>query len=205
MQPDKLLGYIFGIAMGDGWLSITKSRNYNLCLETTRKDYAHHFANVVKSRFPSLSPIITHREKTRPFPNGQIYTSECYRVTVSSLVLYNALRPFKLSNFRWKLPLVLTTQTSLSGFLSGYFDAEGSIRIRERSMSGQHTGLNFYSKHVSNLRIIAKLLRRFNFNALKIETPSKQCPRLSIENIPDCERFGIEIGSLYFPKMNKFL
>ena len=154
LTPTKELGYFCGLVIGDGSLYHSKrTRNYNISLESTKKEIVEVFCKVAKKL--GLNPLgIYTRKKTRKFPNGSIRTDLMKLAMVSSKVLYDALRPYKQKDYHWDIPKFLTTKESLFGFLGGIFDAEGS-----RST----TGLSIDSKHKENLAKLKDLLQELGF------------------------------------------
>lgn len=156
LTPTKDVGYICGVIIGDASIIKTSSKNYRIDLETTRQDFVMLFYESIKSTFPDLSPYMHKRVKTRCFPNGQTYINDCWCVSFNSKRLYNALRPFKMADYKWLVPTFLATQESLVGFLQGLFDAEGSVANRNIAL---------YSKHLENLLPIQKLLANFGIES----------------------------------------
>lgn len=193
LHPDFLLGYLLGLIIGDGWIEKTKSRNYIIGLETTRRDYANLFSRTLRMRFPTLRIFIYERRKARRFPNGQTYTSSSITTWVNSKQLYLILRPCKLKDFHWTIPdAVFLTKEAQRGFLRGIFDAEGSVDVPDRY-------LTLASKHKSNLQQVEDLLLRFGVRSWI----QKRKSELRISSKNNCIVFRNEVGFGYLPKIRK--
>lgn len=152
--PTKELGYFCGLVIGDGSLYFSKrTRNYNICLESTKKEIVEIFCKSAKKL--GLNPLgIYTREKTRKFPDGSIRTDLTKAALVSSKILYDALKPYKQNDFKWEIPKFLTTEESLFGFVGGIFDAEGNIA---------ENGIAISSKHDENLINLKRVFKKLGF------------------------------------------
>jgi len=118
-----------------------------------RKNIVNIFRRSAKELGLNPSRIYTY-VRTRKFPNGEIRTDKMHSSVVNSKILYNALRPYKKTDYRWGIPKFLTTKESLFGFFGGLFDAEGSCTS---------TSVMIASKHNENLIPLKNLLRRSGF------------------------------------------
>jgi intein-encoded DNA endonuclease-like protein len=181
------------LVIGDGYLKATKSHNYVIGLETTRKDYADHFTNVIQTRFTSLTVQRYQREKSRRFPNGTFTNSTSFIVTTDSKQLYLLLRPYKQRDFHWSIPeIVLQSTEAKRGFLQGIFDAEGSVDVNDAT-------IQLISKHRQNLFQVQRLLAQFSIKSWVMQSRG----RLKIYSRGGCIRFQKEIDFRYLPKKTK--
>lgn len=193
LAPDADLGYVLGLVIGDGFIHATKAKNYKICLETTRNDYADLFARIVKKRFPGLAVCRYRRERTRRFPNGTVVNTPSFVTYVSSKRLYQLLRPFKQEDYHWEVPrLVLVSKDATKGFLQGIFDAEGSVDDNTPS-------IRLYSKHKENLAQVRNLLSLFQVKSWIKRAGGE----LRISSKGNCIRFQNWIGFRYGPKAKK--
>lgn len=183
LSSGRELGYFCGLIIGDGYLAKTKSRNHWLVVETTKEEMWEVVARAIKSL--ELHAHSRRRIKTRRFPNGSIYTNLHYYIRTDSKMLYDALRPFKRSDYRWSIPNFLTTEEGLSGFLQGIFDAEGSVN------KDGHV-ITFYSKHLENVEQIKNALESFNISSRIYRDRDRW--RLRICGLEDRKRFSRLIG-----------
>ncbi len=191
--PDGDLGYILGLVIGDGSIQATKTRNYRISLETTRKDYADLFEEVLKRRLPSLTAGRGRREKKRQFPNGRITKTPTFTIHASSKQLYEFIRPYKQDDFHWQIPkLALERKDAARGFLQGIFDAEGSVDRTAPSV-------RLFSKHRGNLLPVRELLKSLGVKSW-VRLPRGE---LRISSRGNCIRFQKEVGFRYEPKRKK--
>jgi hypothetical protein len=98
--------------LGDGSMSICGDHNYRLKLRVTDRDFAQAFAEAIAPVLKKPMPHVRYHAKT----NG-------WHVEVSSLLLQQFLRePIE------ELKVVIEKSEQCSGgFLSGFFDSEGSV------------------------------------------------------------------------------
>jgi len=148
LKPTWNLGYFCGMVMGDGY--VYGNKYWRVSLASTKKDWVDLFCKMAKKVFPMFNPFMHSFYKTRSFPNGTKRTDLTWEGVITSKKVYEALAPFKLPDYRWKIPDFLTTEESLAGFIAGLFDAEGSVNKRNIRIS---------SKHIENLVPIKKILK----------------------------------------------
>lgn len=150
VKPTKDFGYLCGLIIGDGYLNLTPSKNYNIAIESTKIDIVSKFREIA-SGIGFHTYKIYERDKTRKFPNGTIRTDKMYRTLVSSKQLYDLLRPHKQVDSRCSIPVCLTTKESKIGFLQGFVDAEGHINKVCKT-------IEIVSKHIEILQQVGKIL-----------------------------------------------
>jgi intein-encoded DNA endonuclease-like protein len=157
LQPTKELGYFCGFVLGDCTIYGSKSGNYTIALETTKRKTIEYFSEHAQKLKLNPSRVYA-RVKTRRFPNGQVITNNCYMIVINSKILYTALRPYKKKDFYWSIPIFLTTTESKLGFIGGMFDAEGTVCDKKNGMF-----LSIASKQKQNLLHFRKLLEKLGF------------------------------------------
>lgn len=141
-------GYLCGLVLGDGYLFRTKNRNYRVSLESTDEELATLFVEVARNL--GFNPLGYKRAKLRSFKSGYSYSNESWVITINSKQLYYLLRPFKKEDFLWQIPIFLVKKKeAILGFLSGLFDAEGTVDKK---------GLALSSKRIENVKQIQIVL-----------------------------------------------
>jgi intein-encoded DNA endonuclease-like protein len=186
LTPTEELGYLCGLVMGDGYLYKAKSRNYTIGLETTDEELANAFVETVNHVFPQLSVCVNERKRKHGFS-----AKKSVIITTSSKMLYEALRPFKLPDYRWIIPSFIDTKDSLRGFIRGIFDTEGGVHkpIIHRIHPPR---VYCYSKHKENLTEVKEILMElFGINGF---WSSKRITTLYIGDINSVTLFYSEIG-----------
>jgi intein-encoded DNA endonuclease-like protein len=137
--PTFELGYVTGVALGDGTTSISSDHNYAIKLQVNDKDFAEEFAR-------RLGVILK-----RPAPNVRWYEGRhAWRTQVSSLLLLKFLRE-PLSAIG---QIVRTSKQCKVGFLRGFFDSEGSCSIESLTVcNGELQKLELVNELLRSLRI----------------------------------------------------
>ena len=151
------------------------------------------FCAAAKRISPFLNPIITERVKTREFPNGKVYTSLAYRATLSSKILYTAIKNCKQKDYRWYIPSFLTSDESLIGFLRGLFDSEGSVFCGKRER-GRRGCVSIASKHAENLEQVRRLLSKLGIHGWIYFHSTQKYFMLHIYRAHSIRRFAKFIG-----------
>lgn len=201
LTPNKDLGYILGLIIGDGWIVHTKANNYLIGLESTNKQYVLHAAKCFHKAFPKIYSKIQERVKTRPFPNGAVLTSKSWTLIANSKTLFGVLRSAKLRDFHFAIPSVLTTISSKVGFISGLFDADGGVsRYAERR---SQWAIFLVSKHHENLELIRSLLAQFRISSKLYGDERNNKFELRIRERVSKARFCKIIGFRLKSKQNK--
>ncbi len=181
LYPTQSVGYLCGLILGDGFIFKTKSRNYSIALETTKKGFRDLFKEAFRRAFPNLHCRTFQRLKRRKFPNGSEREDIGYSAQINSKELYQALRPYKQKDYHWTIPKFLNNKISKIGFLKGIYDAEGWVNKRFiNNKSEAIVGLG--SKHKTNLDQINKLLKclKLDIKTSIYNLPNKQYSELKI-------------------------
>jgi len=160
LKPTFWMGYFCGLVLGDGSLASAKTRNYQIAVESTKKELRRQFIKAVRKISPAVAVFQRQGRVSRSFPNGVRREDMHYSAVINSKKLYQVLRPFKKEDSIWEIPTFLTSRASLRGFLRGIFDAEGCV-VLNSSRGRWYPFLVLSSKHQSNLNPIAWLLLRF--------------------------------------------
>jgi len=108
--PSFELGYVTGVALGDGTTSVSSDHNYAIKLQVNDREFAEEFARC-------LGVVLG-----RPPPNVRWWEARhAWRTQVSSLLLLKFLRqPVEALQ-----ETIERTRESKIGFLRGFFDSEG--------------------------------------------------------------------------------
>lgn len=181
--PTREWGYLFGLVLGDGFISETKNRNHRICVESTQMETVDLFWGAASSL--GFNPYFTKRNRSRILPNGKEVNDVNYRILFDSKIVYDFLRPYKKPDYVFEIPsLVSKTQDALCGFLQGLFDAEGSV---------SHGAIRLSSKHLSNLVQIHTCLDLLEIKSYIYAYPMK-VPVLIIMDFDSRMRFKSLIG-----------
>lgn len=175
---DYSWGYVFGVLVGDGYLTASKDYHYfDLCGRQVRK--AQSIRKVPRIRFmiglvckdrefaekfAEHMAVITGKPMTWTFLrrtfkqiNGTIletpYTLDYYRVTTISKHYYPQFYRIKKDILTFSMGLAWDSQDVTRGFLRGVYDSEGSIEQRKY---GKRVWL--YNKNVQLLKLCQNLL-----------------------------------------------
>lgn len=202
LVPSEDLGYFCGVVIGDGSIMPVREGCGAVSLQTHEWEFANLFKETARRLFPALSSKIqTFLTKPQTWRGYTIQSSIRYSVVLSSIILYNALRPYKQPDSRWEIPKFLTTLESHKGFLQGIFDADGSVsrnkywKLKEPGWSGRtwFGRIVLSSKHRESLEQVQELLFRQFGTSSKVHTSS----RVSMLQIGDYEnktKFYKQIG-----------
>jgi intein-encoded DNA endonuclease-like protein len=110
--PSFELGYVAGVALGDGTTSISSDHNYAIKLQVNDKEFAEEFARCLG--------VILHR----PPPNVRWYEARrAWRTQVSSLLLLQFLRQPTTA----LSATIMQNEDCSRGFVRGFFDSEGGV------------------------------------------------------------------------------
>lgn len=162
LEPTRQLGYFCGLVLGDGTIYIKNGR-HTITVKSSKMRILREFeAYAVKF---GLKPYWYSSVETRRFPNGEVRTDRMWTVRVSSKILCEALAPYKLKDYRFKIPHFLNNSQSLWGFIEGFFDAEGNVHYdgRLRNFVG---AVCMGSKHKENLKQIQEALSKFGIESI---------------------------------------
>ncbi len=118
--PSFELGYVTGVALGEGTTSVSSDHNYAIKLQVNDEGFAEEFARCLG--------VILHR----PPPNVRWWEARhAWRVQVSSILLLKFLRePVAELNHT-----IGRTEKCRIGFLRGFFDSEGSVSENSLTVS----------------------------------------------------------------------
>lgn len=190
LNPSPDLGYLLGVIYGDGTLTNVDNEDYRICLNATDRDFVERFAQAlarVLNRKPI--PIRSFREQG----NGKTR----YRAYAASYLLYQwANQPlYKHKELLNKYP---------REFLRGFFDSEGTIRIRKHqstiSLSNTKQELiALCSKLLNNLGIKCK-----TYTSEKTNSKWRTEHILYISGQREVKNFITAIGSSVQRKNKKF-
>jgi len=137
--PSFEIGYVTGVALGDGTTSVSSDHNYAIKLQVNDEEFAEEFARCLG--------VILHR----PPPNVRWWEARrAWRTQVSSLLLMQFLRrPLSIVG-----PIIQRTRDCKVGFLKGFFDSEGSVSKDTVSVSnGELAKLEFVIELLGSLEI----------------------------------------------------
>jgi DNA endonuclease len=109
--PTAEVGYVIGVMLGDGSMSVCGDHDYKLKLRVTDKDFAEAFAETIAIVLDRPVPHVRYHAKTN-----------AWHVDVASLLLQQFLRRpiVELAT------IIEKSEECKSGFLRGFFDSEGS-------------------------------------------------------------------------------
>lgn len=187
--PNRHWGYLLGLVLGDGFIANTKTRNYSICLESTQKEIVGLFYDSACTL--GFNCHLSSRSRHRTLPNGKAIEDTSYRAVFNSKLVYNFLRPYKMQDYRFKVPdLVFQSKDALCGLLQGFFDAEGSVQVNSTNNSAS---IRVASKHKSNL---VQIQNCFDILSIKshIFTYANTASQLSIGDFDDRMRFKSLVG-----------
>lgn len=151
-------GYILGLIIGDGSLSHYK-RNYQIDFWTTEKKMVDLFMDAFKSSLSEFKAHIVMKRNRKPDGSA---TSPLYHIVVFSKRLYQLLKQYKLEDYKWNFPDILTTEEGIVGFLQGLYDTEGSV---SGCAHGYGIKLSLSSKHKENLVQVKTKLKKLNIKS----------------------------------------
>lgn len=199
LVPTRELGYLCGLILGDGSLIHHKDKALRIRFGSTKEDFINLASIAVKRAFPQLHICRSSEFQTKTFPDGTVRTCVQYRATIYSKKLYDALQPYKLSDYRWIIPSFLkTNDEAVLGFLRGLFDAEGYASCYMSNTRGRFVGLiGLSSKHRENLVQIQSILLKLGIRNMiyKHQSTGYQLrihDELSKKRFADLIGFGID-------------
>jgi intein-encoded DNA endonuclease-like protein len=139
--PTMELGYVIGVMLGDGSMSVCGDRHYRLKLRVRDEDFAQAFAEAIAVVLKRTAPHVRFHAKTGS-----------WHVDVSNLLLQQFLKKpiAELGS------VIEQTEECSSGFLMGFLDSEGSMSKRNLTASN------------GNLELLNLVVRRLR--AIRIET-----------------------------------
>ena len=157
VKPTQEWGYFIGITLGDGCVSRTNGGNYRISVASNRSEIVDKFYECVNSLGVHCGYEIG---RIKPHINSfSNYKSEGVRycAVLQSKRIYEFMRPLKLPDYHFVVPeIIYRHRDMLTGFLSGYFDAEGSVFKRK---------IECFSKHKDNLEQIKMGLEVLGINS----------------------------------------
>ena len=138
-SPTAELGYVIGVLLGDGSMSICGDHNYRLKLRVTDRDFAQVFAGAIATVLKRSVPPVRYHAKTN-----------AWHVDASSLLLQH----FLTTPVAELGTIIEQGEECICGFLRGFFDSEGNIFERNLTASnGDLALLNLVCKCMRILRI----------------------------------------------------
>ena len=158
-SPSFELGYILGVFFGDGNIVASKkSRQWRFSLITASEEFAVFFANMIR-RWAGLETKFYKEPKTKisDIDGRKIVSRPQTRAYVDSKIMVEYL--LEISKGKKAIPNVcLNDVESLKGFISGFFDSEGSVYLNK---SETYNGKPYYRLVIkvgnTNLKVIQQL------------------------------------------------
>ena len=152
--PTKEWGYFIGVTLGDGCVTKGSHGNYKIIVSSSRPEIVDKFYECANKLGLHCGYEIQNRH-----PAGFIKIPFIrYAAVVLSMDLYQQLRPCKQDDFNFFVPKVIYSNNEMiSGFLQGFFDAEGGAYKNNKNVSGYN--IKCWSKHIENLIQIKNLLK----------------------------------------------
>jgi len=155
LNPTEELGYFCGLIIGDGWIYKKKNAGYIIGFACSKsdKELLDIYLETIRKINPHLKPYVLLKRNRSGFKHLK-KESYLWFVRFHSKILYNALKPYKMEDYRWTVPRFLKTKASLRGFLQGLSDAEGSVL-----QVGRQKSVKITSKHKEGLKEVKKILK----------------------------------------------
>ena len=186
-------GYLIGLVLGDGCIVKTKGGNYKVVVDSTKPEIVDKFYECAKSLNMNCHYGIAEyiiKKSSLESINKRIGEKEIrYRAEICSKRLYMWLRPYKYEDYHFTVPTIIYNDNRndmLTGFVSGFYDAEGGIY---RGSSENSFSIECYSKHKSNLEQIQKCLSIIGINSYISVRNDRHACRLIIAAYKDRIRF----------------
>ncbi len=137
--PTAKLGYVVGVMLGDGSMSVSGDHCYRLKLRVGDRDFAQAFADAIAVVLDRPAPHVRYHAKTNQ-----------WHVDVSNYLLQQFLKK-PVSEIG---TVIRQTEECSCGFLRGFFDSEGCIHKRKLTVhNGDLTLLNFVANRLTALNI----------------------------------------------------
>ena len=156
LRPSPELAYILGATLGDGtWRK--RGTKAEILLRVRDYDFALAYArcyNVVEGK-RNGEPVEPHFSDKSKF----------WIVSITSITLYNLLEPFKVLKIK---KFVEANVNTISAFIRGFFDAEGTCSNRKHNR-----GLYCSNKNRRLMQYIKKLLRDIGIESKLSRRPKK--------------------------------
>jgi len=174
-----ITGYTCGVLCADGWIALdTKHGNYVISLETKEREFALRF------RF-SLSHCAQKESRIYETKNKR-YKELPYKTFIVSLYGKRIVKDFKnkwgirTGSYSWKVPGIAFIDGGFRrGFLRGYFDGEGHVRLRLKKTRGGWRGkrrlIRVTSANLSGLKQVKKLLEMEGIRSIIYSTGKYWC------------------------------
>lgn len=152
--PTREWGYFIGVTLGDGCVTRGSAGNYKIIAASSRPEIVDLFYESAKRLgLHCLYGIRKSKAKGYSKVDGIRYDA-----TVLSMDLYYQLRPCKQDDFTFYVPqIIYSNNEMISGFLQGFFDAEGGVYKSSTSKNGYN--ISCWSKHIENLMQVKTLLK----------------------------------------------
>ncbi len=204
-SSSKELAYITGLVLGDGSLRFQKSKertSYVIFFSSKDKDLMESFVDSFKAWSNYIPKIYMRHDGWRKFPSGsQSYYHKNFCTQISFQNAYFVIKKFKDD------PLYCIHffhKNHYGWLLKGLWDAEGSIRINNKSLR-----IHFANKDTRIINLYTSLLDFHGVNWRK-NTYRDGCFDISISDIFGTLEFirimdGITIKRKLKPEIRKFL
>lgn len=180
--PTKEWGYIFGLVLGDG----TISQN-TVAVISSKTEIINSFIDVARKLDFKPQKYKIKRK------NG----NKQYSAIIFNKHLFEAFRPCKLEDYHFKIPnFVFKNEEAIIGFLQGFFDAEGSVSIKDRKIVA-------YSKHYKNLEQIQNLLYLIDIESKINCRHTRECAELGVYKKIELSKFISKINFTLTRKKQK--
>lgn len=194
--------YILGVCCGDAYVYFKKTKersNYELRLKVQKRDeaFVHKFSSCILKVYGVKGKISTRKGEKGSFKNSIIQDVIVCRA-YSKKVVRDILQHIPLRELRktycWTVSndiLQTTNEETISSFLQGFADSEGSVNTTNKCVS-------FRSFNINGLIQIRRLLRRVNIYSWISKT------LLVISGKPNLERFAKKVN-FSIPRKHKSL
>lgn len=157
-------GYLIGLVLGDGCIVKTNNGNYKTTVSSTMPEIVDIFYDCVRNlglhcgyEIATIKPEWSAKSKIKS--NATIR----YTATLLSKKVYCWIRPYKYEDYHFTVPdMVFNHKDMASGFLQGFFDAEGGVYLAKESNS---VNIQCWSKHIDNLLQVKELLKVLGIEA----------------------------------------
>lgn len=132
-------GYVCGVICSDGFIVWNERHgNYCITLESKDKSFVENF---------SCKISVLLNKNTVIFPHKRMYKNQEYITYIINFYGKKIILEFleiwglkKSDSFTWEVPkIAFESQEFRRGFLQGFFDGEGTVRIRFKRMKAGYT------------------------------------------------------------------
>lgn len=219
------LGYVIGVLVGDGSLTITRDYHYfkgphkqvrkaeatqivprvrhNIQLGARDKDFVDMFANhleKITGNPPTVYPVTRSISKHKKLPGFKPnYVYKGYNLRLTSKEWYFKLKPLR-EDLGW---IENSTPDVKIGFLKGFFDSEGCFYLGKHWRGNcLEASITIYNKDLDLLWLTVKFLEELGIYS-KINR-GRDVPRVEIHRNKAIEKFAELIGFTIERKLEKF-